>query len=56
MFTEGQSLTFTQAAGTAYEQPAKAVTYVGPYLYGYEEHLVIYPEGETVAVLAKDLA
>lgn len=56
MFTKGQSLTFTQAAGTAYERPAEAVTYVGPYFYGYDEHLVIYPDGTTVAVLAKDLA
>lgn len=56
MFTEGQTLTFTQASGTAYERPAKAVTYVGPYFYGFDEHVVSIPGWGETAVLERDLS
>ena len=56
MFTKGQTLTFTQAAGTAYERPAEAVIYVGPYFYGFDEHVVNIPGRGETAVLERDLS
>ncbi len=56
-FATGQKLTFVQASGTRYEKPAKTVYSVSVYAYSQaeDEHLVIYPDGSSVAVLGKDL-
>lgn len=56
MFTKGQKVTFTHAKGTRYEEAPIIVEYVERYFYGFDEHVVIYPDGSKVAVLERDLS
>ena len=57
-FNAGQLLTLTVAKGTPYEKPPVTVKYVSPYFYAVtpgEEHVVSLGDGQSIAVLDRDL-
>ncbi len=54
-YIEGQQLSYTQAKGTPYEKEPFTVEYVRPYEYREDDHVVVYPSGDKVAVRAADL-
>ena len=56
MFKPGETLTFTHAKGTRYEKAPILVTYVRKYEYGFDEHVVTFPDGNTLVVLERDLS